>query len=338
MKWIIIIAAVLCLLLFLCIRLLSKNGYGRSDRPRLSYTWYYDHYQDRYPRRKFMVQSGKNSLACFVYGEENTDVLLVLSHGSGTFHEEYMKEIVWFVDHGYRVIAPDYTACGESEGMHSGGLPQTPIDLDAVLEYIEKDPELVRMKKVLFGHSWGAYGVTAVLNYRHEIAAVVSLAAYNDPAEETADILARVSVPAVRLLEPFFRLSDIMDHGRYGMLTAVKGINRSNISVLIVHGTGDQMISFEKCSLVAKKSKIHNPRTEYLVLTEPGHNDHDSFRYTSQAEDLLKGFRTKSAGLTGEELEVLYRELDMEAINSVNEAFMEKVDSFFRKALEEKKE
>ena len=98
------------------------------------------------------------------------------------------------------------------------------------------------------------------------------------------------------------------------------------------------MISFEKCSLVAKKSKIHNPRTEYLVLTEPGHNDHDSFRYTSQAEDLLKGFRTKSDGLTGEELEVLYRELDMEAINSVNEAFMEKVDSFFRKALEEKKE
>jgi GTP pyrophosphokinase len=61
-----------------------------------------------------------------------------------------MKEIVWFVQHGYRVFAADYTGSGSSEGEQTGGLCKTPIDLDVILTYIEQDESLMMrtMKKL----------------------------------------------------------------------------------------------------------------------------------------------------------------------------------------------
>ena len=314
-----------CALILGGIRVLSRKSFHRADRPAASYARFYDFYAKDYPRRKVAICSGKNNLAGFIYGETNTKALIVFSHGSGTFHEEYMKEIVWFVDRGYRVFAADYTACGASEGSYTGGLAQTPIDLDRILTWIERDPELGGMKKVLIGHSWGAYGVTAVLNFEHEIAGVVSLAAYNDPAEQMADILARVTSPALRLLKPFFRLSDIMDHGRYGALKAVDGINRAGVPVLIVQGTADQMISFDNCSLVAHRSEITNPQVEYLILDQPGHCDHDSFRYTEKGEEAQKAF--DEAGKKAAEkvdLEGLMTKKVMEALDAAKGKLGEK--------------
>ena len=334
LKWLLICLIALCLLVFLIIRACSRAGFGRSDRPTQSPTWFYDHYADRYPRRQVWIPSGRNRLAGFIYGENNDKALIVFSHGSGTFHEEYMKEILWLVDRGYRVFAADYTACGASEGSRTGGLAQTPIDLHAILTWIEQDADLNGMKKVLIGHSWGAYGVTAVLNFDHRVAGVVSLAAYNDPAEQMADILARVMFPAIRLLTPFFRLSDRIDHGKPGTLTAAAGINRAGIPVLAVHGREDQMISFEKCSLPAHSAEIANPHVEYLVMDTPGHCDHDSFRYTERGEDLLKQFRQDSAGLTGAALDRLYAQLNRDEINRVNQPFMERIDEFIQKCTE----
>ena len=188
---IVVAALVIFVAIFFVARIVTRNAYPRVDRPEFSYQWFYDHYEDELPRRQVTIQSGENKLAGFIYGEENDKALVVFSHGSGAYHEYYMKEIVWFVQHGYRVFAADYTGSGSSEGEQTGGLCKTPIDLDVILTYIEQDESLNKLPKVLIGHSWGAYGVTAVLNYDHDIKAVVSLAAYNEPAKQLADILGR---------------------------------------------------------------------------------------------------------------------------------------------------
>ena len=199
------------------------------------------------------------------------------------------------------------------------------------------------MPKGLIGHSWGAYGVTAVLNYDHDIKAVVSLAAYNEPAKQLADILGRTASPALYGLEPFFRLNNIVDYGKYGTLTAVDGINHSGVPVLILLGTGDQMISYDRCALTAYRDKITNPNVEWLIITEEGHNDHGSFLMTREAEDQEKPFNARMAELKKQygddiphdELVQLYGSLNQELMNTPNEEYMQEFDNFFEKYIQQ---
>ncbi|KIR03483.1 Dipeptidyl aminopeptidase/acylaminoacyl-peptidase-like protein [Lachnospiraceae bacterium TWA4] len=340
-KVVLIALLVISVLIFIVVRVISKNSYQRVDKPQYTYNYYYEHYSDRYPRKEVKINTDREELTAFIYGEENTKALLVFSHGSGGFHEDYMKDITWFVDHGYRVFAADYTASGHSEGTYTGGLSRTPIDLDQVLTFIENDEELSKMDKVLYGHSWGAYGVTAVLNYEHDIKAVVSLAAYNAPAQQITNILSRTLSPVLKITEPFFWLNNVIDYGKYGNLTAVDGINKSNIPVLIVQGTGDQMISYEESSLVAFKDKITNPNVEYLIISEDGLNDHDSFFYTREGNTIIKAFNEKKGQLLqqyngkipDEELKKLYDEVDKEELNKPNEEFLKRMELFIEKSI-----
>ena len=76
---------------------------------------------------------------------------------------------------------PQKDQSGHSEGSGTRGLPQSALDLDAALDYIESDESLNSFPVFLMGHSWGGYAVTAVLNFDHEIAGSVSVAGYNDP-------------------------------------------------------------------------------------------------------------------------------------------------------------
>lgn len=172
-KWLIILGvvlAVLILALFIITAVIVRT-YARADIPEYTVRYYYEHYEKDYPREEVTLLSGENTLHAYIYGQQNDKALLVFGHGSGGFHEDYMDHIVWFVDHGYRVFASDLTGSGNSGGKGIMGMPQSAIDMDAILTYIENDPELSGMKKVLYGHSWGAYGVTAVLNFDHDVTA-----------------------------------------------------------------------------------------------------------------------------------------------------------------------
>lgn len=55
------------------------------------------------------------------------------------------------------------------------GYSQCVYDLDALLDYIEENEKFQNMPIYLFGHSMGAYAVSAVLQYEHNIEKHVEL-------------------------------------------------------------------------------------------------------------------------------------------------------------------
>lgn len=57
------------------------------------------------------------------------------------------------------------------------------IDLDAALTYIKSNNRLINLPIMLYGHSWGGYAVTAILNGNHDISAVASISGFNSPSE-----------------------------------------------------------------------------------------------------------------------------------------------------------
>ena len=218
--------------------------------------------------------SGQNRLTAYIFGNENDRGLIVISHGLGGGAVSYMREIMYFVDNGWQVFAFDNTGSHNSEGRGTRGLPQSALDLNEALNYISNNlPDLPIM---LYGHSWGGYAVTAVLNFDHEISAVVSLAGYAKPIEMLHEG-ARAMIGFIgSAAYPFLWLYQQFLFGNYSQLCAIEGINSVDTPVKIIHGRDDNVISYSGAGIIAHRERITNPNAVFVSRYYPnfsGHND-----------------------------------------------------------------
>ncbi len=320
---------------------LYTKGFGKHtplEGRRL--THYYDFYRSKYPRRELVFPGKAAQLHGFVYGEDNTKALVVIAHGIGSFHESYLSTITWLVDRGYRVFAPDFSGSGSSTGVTTG-LFQSAIDMDTVLTYIEEDESLNKLPKVLLGHSWGSYGVGAVLNYKHDVKAVVNVAGYNDPVDMIAFTLSLAVGRIANLVKPFYWVHHRLHYGKPGVYRVVDGINKANIPVLIVQGAEDPINTPDGTGIFAHRAQITNPYVEYMYITKKDCANHGSPFHTDEANAVLAKLERDIAPIrkefTGEELErkldPYYAALDEDLLSTPNADFLCKVDSFYSRAL-----
>lgn len=161
-----------------------KQYFNRSEQKKYSEYMRWVDFED-FARETVTFASGEETLTGYIYGKENTSKgLVVISHGLGGYSEGYISETKYFVDNGFMVFAYDNTGSGASTGDSCIGLVQSVIDLDNALTYVEQNPLFKGIPICLYGHSWGGFATTAILNYDHDIIAVASLAGYNDSLEE----------------------------------------------------------------------------------------------------------------------------------------------------------
>lgn len=348
---------VLLVILFILITLavagftFSKLYTDKTFRPytieKDSSVAHFDWYERKghYTRRIVRFPSGQNMLEGQIYGEENTRALVVFCHGIWSGPEEYLMPVTYLVDRGYRVFCFSYTSYGNSEGTWAKGLPQSPRDLDAALSYIRTEPSLQKLPLFLMGHSWGAYAVTAVMNMQHsEVRGLVALSGFNDPLEMTLDVASKVvGRGGAALLKPWLILLNRNSFGRDWRLTAVDGLNASGVPALIVHGTADDFIGYETCSIIAKRDRITDPGAEYLTLPGKNHNNYFGDEETAAyQEEIAKGYRALSAKYKGRvpaaERHRYYSTVDLERANRPNTALYDQFDAFYQKVLNETKE
>lgn len=312
----------------------SRGDYGD---PRYMTDYYYEHYSGDYPRTEVSFKSGGNELKGFIYGGNNDIGLLVFAHGIGGGHEDYMKTLIWFVDKGWRVFGYDATGSGHSEGSGTRGLPQSALDLDAALDYIESDESLNSFPVFLMGHSWGGYAVTAVLNFDHEIAGSVSVAGYNDPMtmiSEFADGMMGDSSAAY----PFMWIYNKVLFWNYSDLSAVDGINSCDVPVMIIHGTQDGTIGYDRSSIIAQRDKITNPNVQYLTLDEMHSSmfqSKDSIVYSDELNKEYKSLYEQYGEIPDNVKEEFYAAADKDRLNKPNEEFLEQIEKFYVEILDE---
>lgn len=340
LKIALIIAAALLIVIFAAgmtvTSVMMSDNFSRGDYSDQRFTadYYYEHYQAGYPRADVEFKSGDNTLKGYIYGAENSKGLLVFAHGIGEGHESYLKSLLWFVDNGWRVFAYDATGSGHSEGAGTRGLPQSALDLDAALTFAESDPRLNSLPVFLMGHSWGGYAVTAVLNFDHKIAGAASIAGYNKPIdmilEWTEDSLGGIRY----LMYPFVQIYSAALFGQYSGMTAVDGINKSNIPVLIIHGTEDGTIGYDKSSIISERENITNPNAQYLTIDGGGHNN---IFYTAEALEYINEFNKDyrviyeqyNGDIPEDVLVEIYSGSDRELINTPNEELLSQIENFF---------
>lgn len=342
LKVALIIAAVVLVVSFAAGMIVTSYFMGqyfsRGDyrEQRFTIDNYYGYYSVDHPREEVEFKSGGNTLKGFIYGLENDKGLLVFAHGMGGGHEGYMKELIWFVDNGWRVFGYDATGSGHSEGKGMKGLPQSVLDLDAALTFAESDERLNSLPVFLMGHSWGGYAVAAVLNFDHkelDIKGAASISGYDKPLEMVMEFSEGLIGGAKVFAYPFIWIYNTSLFGKDLGLSAVDGINRSGVPVLIIHGTDDGTVGYGRSSIISQKGKITNPNAQYLTLDD----SHDSMFYTKAAYEYIEELKVEYSTLYdqyGGEIpddvrEEFYSKADRELINTPNAELLSQIERFF---------
>lgn len=321
-----------------------KNIYDGSF-PRVDKSKFSGHlrYSDvhGYERKTVKFDSGNNTLTGYIYGEENKKGMVVIAHGLGLGAEDYMAETLNFVDKGWRVFSYDCTGTYESEGKNTVGLPQSVIDLNAVMTYIKSNNTLNNLPIMLYGHSWGAYAVTAILNYNYDIHAVVSISGFNSPMELMNEVL-KGEIGALSYVEyPFGWACQTMLFGSTSRVTAVNGINRTDTPIMIIHGDKDKEISYNGASIIAHKGEITNPNVIYKtrsVKNQNGHNDlyksGAAIEYIKEKNIEYKKLYDRYNGKIPDDIKAKYYEgVDKFKACELDVDFIDEINSFFEKQL-----
>jgi len=239
----------------------------------------YDDLEAQYPRSLVSFKSGSNRLQGYVYGLNQNQGLVVVAHGIGGGADSYLPQITYFVDQGWRVFAFDTTGSFDSEGKTTKGFPQSLIDLDAALAYINTQEEFSALPILLFGHSWGGYAVANILHYDYEIAGVVTVSGANSAMEMIMEQGHRMMGNFIYTQYPYLWLYQRILFGETASLNAVDAINKSDVPVLIIHGTEDEFVAYDGSSIISNLNTITNPNVRTILMSEIGRNGHnDLFR------------------------------------------------------------
>ena len=129
--------------------------------------------------------------------------LIIFVHGMGGGHLSYTTEINTLAKAGFVVIGYDNTGTCSSEGKKLKGFFQSVIDLNYALNAIKQHKDLSKYSISLVGHSWGAYTVCQVLQYKHDIKKVVAISGVNDVSKLICELLGKQTKINFNFLIPF---------------------------------------------------------------------------------------------------------------------------------------
>lgn len=253
----------------------SQNSFSEDDFDMLRE-------EVEFPSNKGQILRG------YIYKKDDSytpKALIVFSHGYTNTHNDYLNQINYFVQNDYIALAYDNTGCGMSDGDNMIGLAQSPIDLSSALTFVENSDELNKYKVFLYGHSWGGYAVTAVLNYGHKVDGVVSRSGFNNSRDMLIEYGKRLYGNWLGLLSPYAYIYEKIKFGDDVDKNGIKGINSSpDTPILLLHSEDDDTISLNN-SLLAHKDEMVNPDRIQTILYKD--RTHDVVR-TQEAIEFSK--------------------------------------------------
>ncbi len=320
-----------------------NKGFTRTEKPdkRFTANYSYEDFADSMDRKEVSFSSGENTLEGFIYGENHTKGLVVFAHGIDVYHETYITLLKGLYDRGYKVFTYNATGTCGSTGESTIGLVQSALDLDAALTYAETDPELSDMPFLLLGHSWGGYAAAAVLNFDHDVSASVSLSGYCDSVAELEETLDGRFGGVSKLFYPYIKIINKSVFGENADLSAVDGINKSDVPVLIVHADNDPKITYKGASIISKSDLITNPNVEYFTFSEENRNDHGSYLYSAECAKYRKEINSgydkidnKNGELSSDVAEKYWSNVNRLKYNIAATDVIDLIDNFYDKELE----
>lgn len=305
---------------------------------------YEDVKTDEFSRREIEFPSDENTLRGYDYGYDIEDKkgLVVMAHGFGGNQTNYLYMAKFFVENDYEVITYDNTGTVLSDGDDMIALSHSPIDLRACLKYIESNDNYEGLDIITLGHSWGAYAVTDVMNFTDlpAIKATIAFSAfdYTPTMLRQFGIAANVApAPLVNAIYPTMYLYELIKGGTGAFSHAYEGVNKAvDTDFMIIHGTEDELIPFDKVSLYAVREKVDNPNAVFYpaVGKDHGHvyKTLDAKAYEEEVYDKLDELRANYSGdALVEKVAELQSTVDYSKCNELDPVMMNDILEFLDK-------
>lgn len=303
----------------------------------------YGMYEKDYPRTNVEFQLNGYTLRGHVYGPQNNRGLVVFRHGIFSQHQDYLALITAMVDKGWRVFAYDAIGCGESDGDSTLGMSQSPLDVAAAIDFARENGMADGMPLVLFGHSWGGYGVAAALGLRpNDVDACVSMSGFDSPVNILTASAERGFGPLGRSQQPFLWLNTVIDFGADADRSASEAIVNSGVPTLVIHGSGDTVVPYEGSSiLIALKNRdLESQGLPVSTITKSdsgrdGHNDffysRESQAYSAECVTTLQRLLEEADGdANAPSVQEFLKSVDMRAANTADPELIGAIDDFLQ--------
>ena len=297
----------------------------------------FDDYAADHARTPAEFTMAEGTLRGYVYHATSPKGFVVFRHGIYSNHPTYRPRIMALVDRGWTVFAYDSLGAGESDGDSYIGLPQSARDVAEAITYVRREGLAGNLPVMLWGHSWGGYGVAAALNKIPDVSACVTMSGFDLPIDVTVDWAQAMVGVVAKTQKPTLMLNDLVTFGADAGLSAVSGINKTDAPVLVIHGTADTTVNYETVSIIAHKQAITNPNVEYLALSEDGRNAHNTYFYSKEANAYgtqkraeLTALREQYPdGVPQDTLDAFYENYDVLRANQADDYLMDSIDAFF---------
>ncbi len=200
--------------------------------------------------------------------------VVVIAHGlGGGGHNSYIDVAYYFAQHGYDVFAYDATGNDESDGEGVKGIPQGVADLSCAIDYLRSIDEVKDLPVMLWGHSWGGFSVSAVLNYHPEVKAVAAISGFNRSGDLIRAQGQQMVGGFIGFMMPYVDSIERIRCGKYSSANALDGFANSECGVLIAHSGDDTTVPIEYGYDVYYKQYANDERFEFIRYENKGHNN-----------------------------------------------------------------
>ena len=287
----------------------------------------YQRIAHRLERTEVDIPSGQIELKGYLYTADNSNGLVVFSHGFHNGADDYLPVIEYLVDKNFDVLAYDGTGVYNSQGAGLVGMSQQLIDLDSVLQFVKNDQRLATKPLFLFGHSMGGYACASILALRGELVnACACIAPVNDASTLMMDVSRQYVGNLVVLSEGVLNGYQRSIFGEWLNYDGVGGINSVDIPVFIAQGLHDTLIPHDSLSITAHADKITNPNVQ-IYYVDGLQGDHTNLMYSMPATEyrLQVQSQIKQCGLNTKRKKQVVSSVDHELYSQVNEQLLDMV-------------
>jgi pimeloyl-ACP methyl ester carboxylesterase len=172
---------------------------------------------------------------------------------------------------GFAVLLFAARGHGRSDVDSFASMPRFAEDLEHALDWLRQQPQVEPRRITVIGHSVGAAAALLVASRRHDLAAVVSIAAFSHPQQMMRRMLAAKHIPYLPFGWYILRYVQRVIGHRFDDIAPLHCIRGVRCPTLLVHGAADTTVP------VAEAYAIHAARCGEHVRLRIIPGSHDDF-------------------------------------------------------------
>ena len=119
------------------------------------------------------------------------------------------------------------------------------------------------------------------------------------------------------------------------------GINKTDVPILLIHGSEDELIHIDGPATVAYKEQITNPNVEYKICDKERQNDHNhlfaditALDYIDEVNEIYTELWNEYDGKIPEDVRNdYYDKIDKSRVEKLDDEFMKDVLDFYERAM-----